>query len=160
MKRAIITLSTMAAIAGLILWAPIGRHVIATPPVVHAQNGNSSCSIASLNGTYALQGQGVVLPPGPPAPGAFGEVAIVHYNGAGTFFGSATVNDGGVVVTPTFTGTYTVNSDCTGSFTVNLPSLGVTLHDAMVVTGGGQGLIATEADAIEVVERRAERLGN
>lgn len=129
-------------------------------PVVQADGG---CSVASLNGPYGLEGQGTVLPGGPisvPAPVPFGEVIIATFNGAGTFFGSAAVNVGGVVLNPvTFTGTYTVNPDCTGTITVNL-SLGFSLHNAIVVLGGSHRLIATDTDPFEVVQRRGERLGD
>ncbi len=129
------------------------------PAVVRADGG---CSPASLIGRYGLEGQGTVLPGGPipvPVPVPFGEVTIATFNGAGTFFGSAAVNVGGTVLNPvTFTGTYTVNSDCTGTLTVNL-SLGFSLHDAIVVLGGGQRVIATSTDPFEVVQRRGERLG-
>ncbi len=127
--------------------------------VVRADGG---CSQASLNGPYGLEGQGTVLS-GPPlglsAPAPFGEVIIATFDGAGSFSGSAAVNVGGVVLNPvTFTGTYTVKSDCTGTATVNL-SLGFPLHNAIVVLGGGQRLVATDTDTFEVVQRRGERLG-
>ena len=129
-------------------------------PVVRADGG---CSVAGLKGPYGLEGQGTVLPGGPipvPAPVPFGEVITATFNGAGTFFGSAAVNVGGEVLNPVnFTGTYTVNSDCTGNMTVNL-SLGFPLHNAIVVLGGGQRLIATDTDPFEVVQRRGERLGD
>ncbi len=127
--------------------------------VVRADGG---CSLASLNGPYAVARQGTVvvqLPnlPAPPAP--FAEVAIAHFDGAGTFFGSASVNIGGVALNVPFTGTYTVNSDCTGNNTVNT-NLGITLHQAFVVIGGGQRFIETETDPLAVVEGRVEKLGD
>ena len=128
-------------------------------PVVRADGG---CSLASLNGPYATEGQGTVvgaLPgfPAPPLP--FGEVVIDHFNGAGSFFGDAKVNAGGVVLDVPVTGTYTVNSDCIGTLTVNT-SLGLILHNGMVVIGGGQRFILTETDSFAVIQRRGERLGD
>ena len=126
-------------------------------PVVRADGG---CSNASLNGPYAVQGHGTIIAqlpnlPAPPFP--FGEASIAHFNGAGTFFGNATLNLGGVVLAVPFTGIYAVNNDCTGNLTVNT-NLGLTAHEAFVLIGGGQRYIGTETDPFAVVERTVERL--
>jgi hypothetical protein len=115
-----------------------------------------------LNGLYATEGEGTIvgaLPGFPPPPLAFGEVVLDHFNGAGIFFGDAKVNAGGVILDVPVTGTYTVNSDCTGTVTVNT-SLGLTLHNAMVVIGGGQRFILTETDPFAVIQRRGQKLGD
>ncbi len=128
-------------------------------PVVRADGG---CSLASLNGPYATEGQGTIVGqlPGLPAPPfPFGEVVLDHFNGAGSFFGNASVNLGGVALPVSFTGTYTVNSDCTGTVTVNT-SLGLTLHNSMVVIGGGQRFILTETDPFAVIQRTGVKLGD
>ena len=39
-------------------------------------------------------------------------------------------------------GTYSVNSDCSGTFTVNLPQLPAPLVNNMVVTNGGEGILS------------------
>src|SRR5713226_9045529 len=127
--------------------------------VVRADGG---CSLASLNGPYATEGQGTIVGqlPGLPAPPfPFGEVVLDHFNGAGSFFGNASVNLGGVALPVSFTGTYTVNSDCTGTVTVNT-SLGLTLHNSMVVIGGGQRFILTETDPFAVIQRTGVKLGD
>jgi hypothetical protein len=131
------------------------------PSVVRADGG---CSLASLNGPYAVEGEGTVVaslgPSFPTPPFPFGEASLAHFNGAGTFFGSATVNIGGVVLDSLpFTGTYTVNSDCTGNLTVNT-TVGLTVHEAFVVIGGGKRGISTQTDPWAVVQRRVERLGD
>jgi hypothetical protein len=163
MKR-ISTVSLIVAIlAALLVLAPTGKKSSTSLPVVHAQDGNSGCSLASLKGRYAIDGQGTVvaqLPgfPAPPAPQ--GEVAIVTVDGAGSFSGSATLNIGGLVLNSVaFTGNYTVNSDCTGTTTVNT-ALGLTLHNAIVVIAGGQRFIETETDPFQVIQRRGQRLGD
>lgn len=164
MKRAITTLLAMAALAAIVVWVFPMKQRVSVLPVVHAQNQNGGCSLASLNGAYAVDRQGTILaqllPVLPPPPAPFGEASIAHFNGAGSFFGSATVNIGGAVANPAFTGTYTVNSDCTGTVTVNVPSFGLTLHEAIVVIGGGQRYIGTATDSFEVVQARVERIGN
>ena len=123
---------------------------------------DEGCSVASLNGRYANARQGTLVTSvlGLPAPAPYAEVARVDFNGAGAFSGKATVNIGGAVLNDTpFTGTYTVSSDCTGNLTVNT-NVGVTLHEALVVIGGGQRIITTETDTFAVIEGRAEKLGD
>lgn len=164
MKRTITTLLAMVALAATVVWVFSMKHGVSVLPVVRAQNQNGGCSLASLNGAYAVERQGTILaqllPVLPPPPASFGEASIAHFNGAGSFFGSATVNIGGAVASPAFTGTYTVNSDCTGTVTVSVPSFGLTLHEAIVVIGGGQRYIGTATDSFEVVQARVERIGN
>lgn len=131
-------------------------------PVVRADGG---CSVASLKGPYAVARQGTLVTSVPAlglvAPAPWAEVALVNIDGAGSFSGKATVNIGGAVLSDVpFTGTYTVNSDCTGTNTVTAPSVGITIHQALVVIGGGQRFIETEADSLAVVEGRIEKLGD
>jgi hypothetical protein len=158
-------LGAIAIAAGLIIialgFANLSKVRIAgtSIPVVRADGG---CSLASLNGPYATEGQGTIvgaLPGFPAPPFPFGEVVVDHFNGAGSFFGNASVNAGGVALNVPVTGTYTVNSDCTGTLTVNT-SLGLTLHNSMIVIGGGQRFILTETDPFAVIQRTGVKLGD
>lgn len=163
MKRTLMASLAAGTLVSVVLLAPVSKKTASFVPVVHAQDENSGCSLASLNGRYAIAGQGTVvaqLPGFPPPPAPQGEVAIVTLNGAGSFFGSATLNIGGLVLNSVaFTGSYTVNRDCTGTATVNT-SLGLTLHNAIVVIGGGQRFIETETDPFQVIQRTGQRLGD
>jgi hypothetical protein len=87
---------------------------------VHA----GACSNASLKGKYGqtisgqlLPGPGVVLPQN--------GIAMTTFDGKGTFTQEDFVVIDGVPTTTGFqtgeTGTYTVNSDCTGTATINYP---------------------------------------
>lgn len=160
MKRAITTLAAIAATTAIVISVSTVKYA-ATPQVVHAQETGSGCSLSSLKGSYALDRQGTLVASilGLPAPAPWGEVAFEDFNGAGTFSGKATVNVGGAVVNGTVTGTYTVSSDCTGTKTVNT-SVGVTVHEAIIVTGGGQRMIGTQTDPWAVVQTRAEKIGD
>ena len=118
------------------------------------------CSLATLNGAYAIDRQGTVvsqLPgfPAPPAP--LGEAAIANLSGDGSLSGTATVNIGGLVLHIPFTGTYTLNPNCTGTVTINT-GLGLFLHNAIVVIDGGRRFIGTETDTFEIVQTRGEKL--
>lgn len=163
MKRTLIALLVVGILGSLVALTPAGKKTVSFVPVAHAQDQNGGCSLASLSGSYAVDRQGTVVAqlPGLPAPPApLGEVAVAHVNGAGSFFGSATVNIGGVVLNAPFTGTYTVQSDCTGTVTVNVPSVGLTIHEAIVVIGGGQRFVGTETDAFQVVQASEQKLGD
>lgn len=111
------------------------------------------CSAATVQGNYALYGQGTItgsLPGFPPPPFPTDHVGIVNFDGAGNFSGSetASVNGFGEAATLTFTGTYTVNPDCTATATL-ANSLGLTVHEAGIISGNGQfqeiHLIVTDA---------------
>ncbi len=157
-------LAVVAIGAGVIIIvlavANLSRVGIAGPatPVVRADEG---CSLGSLKGPYAVAGQGTLVTslPGIPAPAPFAESSLADFDGAGGFSGKGTVNIGGAVLNITFTGTYTLNSDCTGNATINT-NLGLTVHHAIVVIGGGQRFIETESDPVAVVQYRVERLGD
>jgi len=84
----------------------------------------AACSNASLKGKYAqtisgqlLPGPGIVLPQN--------GLAITNFDGKGTFTQEDFVVIGGAPTSSGFatgeTGTYAVNSDCTGTATINYP---------------------------------------
>lgn len=94
------------------------------------------CSLATLKGGYALFGQGMVVPGPPTPPFPVAHSGIVGFDGKGSFSGGETSNSSGVFVPSTFTGTYTVNPDCTVSAVINF-SDGSVLHEAGTITGVG-----------------------
>ncbi|MGD0403182.1 MAG: hypothetical protein ABSB66_08290 [Candidatus Acidiferrales bacterium] len=82
---------------------------------VHAQGGG--CSVASLKGIYAFSRTGVNNAAG----GPIAEIGLDVLNGAGTRgIIRSTRSTNGVIQdwtnSPPNTGTYTIDSDCTGSF--------------------------------------------
>jgi hypothetical protein len=160
MKRAFAVLVAIAAVAVLVLWVPAVKYAVVTPTVVHAQNSNGGCSVASLSGPYAFAAQGTLLTSilGLPAPAPWGEVARVDFNGTGGFSGIATVNVGGAALNSIpVAGTYTVNTDCTATLTIPLNPQ-TTIAEAMVVIGGGQRFVITHTESFAVVSGSGERL--
>lgn len=141
------------------------KHLVSFTAVVllglfAAPVARASCSQASLKGAYAVSGQGTLVAslPGIPAPAPWAESSIANFDGAGGFSGKGTVNIGGAILNVTFTGTYTVNSDCTGDVTIDT-NLGLTVHHVIVVIRGGQRFIETESDPnFAVVQYSVERL--
>ena len=164
MKR-LVVFAVLALLGCLVVAISLGtlpkRGIVGLATAVVRADGG--CSVASLNGPYAVARQGTLVTSVPAlglvAPAPWAESALAVFNGAGTFSGKATVNIGGAVVNPTFTGTYTVNSDCTGDLTVN-SNVGVSLHEAFIVIGGGQRFITTESDSLAVVQANAQKLGD
>jgi hypothetical protein len=103
-------------------------------PTVHAQSG---CTDATLKGNYGVSWQGFDIVKGAAHEVPWAGVGVVGFDGAGNVSVSFTQALNGKITTgATGAGTYTVNSDCTGS-----PSF--TSGDAagespiMVIVGGG-----------------------
>jgi hypothetical protein len=94
-----------------------------------------ACSSHSVAGTFALFGEATFSPTGIPLRS--NHVGTITFDGAGKFLGHETVN---IIGTPTFesdfTGTYTVNNDCTVTAELVSPTVGV-VHEAGVITGTG-----------------------
>jgi hypothetical protein len=77
------------------------------------------CSLATFNGTYIMNTQGIEI--GGATPGPFAYAAISVYDGKGCTQGTFSGSFNGVIVRNQFgTGTYTVNADCTVTETDNL----------------------------------------
>jgi len=101
-------------------------------------SGSSECSNGTLQGTYGFTRQGFN-----PAAGHVGAIGQITFDGDGNFTGLQTnVTEATGVIRSTFTGTYEVNSDCTGSGVS-----GTTTLDLVIVNGGDEVFaIGTMAD--------------
>ena len=74
------------------------------------------CSLRTLKGTYLYHCAGVYLVNGQPVHFAF--AGKDQYNGDGTMSGVYSLSDNGTLSHHvSYSGTYTVNPDCTGAFT-------------------------------------------
>jgi hypothetical protein len=137
------TLAT-GAFAGLILGlAPI------------ASAAERACSNATLQGTFANRDTGFIAAP-PAFAGPYAGVSLETFDGRGGFSGSGVVSLNGNIVPGTFTGTYTVNADCTGTYTV-VNSLGLTIQAFFVIADGGNEVdevIMNPGTVITCVARR------
>ncbi len=135
MKRIFSVLFAMAAVAALVVWAPTMKHGSIALPDVHAQSG---CSAATLTGNYAFTDSGFAAPRGrgiaPEVPVA--ALGVLKFDGAGNVsFGSALAFNG-TIIPNSETGTYTMNSDCTGSISLTAGDI-FPLDFNMVIIGGG-----------------------
>jgi hypothetical protein len=125
----------------------------------YAQSESAACNNKLITGNYGFTIQGNKLGgQGPTGPQV--GVAMTQFDGKGGLTQIDTVTVSGEVVadfthTPA-TGTYTVNSDCTGTFTINFtdgrPPVvanfvvvegGAEIDTVVISAGGNQGIIAT-----------------
>jgi hypothetical protein len=139
------TLIAVAALIALRVDLPGG-----TLPKVHAQeDARKGCSVETLEGGYGLTFSGFSTNGAVPAPiNAFVPVAgggLVTFDGNGNLSASETVNVGGQVLSVNLPGTYTVNSDCTGSFTTR------NAHLNLVIVRNGREILAVNTDQGHVV---------
>jgi len=144
-RVAIGTLVAVAALIGLGATFPGS-----TLPKVHAQEVDlEGCSAATLNGRYGLTFSGYSTNGAVPAPiNAFIPVAgggLVAFDGKGNLSASETVNLGGKILSVNLPGTYTVNSDCTGSLTT------ANAHLNLVIVRNGREILAVNTDQGHVV---------
>jgi len=91
--------------------------------------GAATCSNASLSGTYGFLHDGTDST-GTPATAAVTQ--ITFDSTTGTFTGEQTASHDGVIVTESLTGTYTIDSNCTGTGT---PAGGSPFSIAVTSTG-------------------------
>ena len=131
MKRIVSALLVLAVFAALAVVVATSKHGVRA---VYAQSG---CSVATLSGNYAFSQSGFTPKKlnGNQLPAA--DVGVFAFDGTGNVSASWTDVFAGVVTTNhTGSGTYTVNSDCTGSLSGTTGDLaGVTAN--MVIIGGG-----------------------
>ena len=86
---------------------------------------SGGCSRATLQGAYSFTISGQIL--GGPSPGPINGVAVTTFDGQGGLSQTDFVVKSGAPAGPADafrtgeTGTYTVNADCTGTFTVDFP---------------------------------------
>jgi hypothetical protein len=100
--------------------------------------GTSACSNSSIKGTWSwLQMNAYLVGFG---PGAF--LGVTKLSGTGSLTGSAITQsiDGEILTGLTAKGTYTVNTDCTGTVTVNVPGQ-ISFPIAIVIVSNGHEIL-------------------
>jgi len=95
-------------------------------PAVYAAQ---SCSTAKAAGNWEFSLDGTLFVPNPVPGAAAGKVSL---DTTGNISGTEARNVGGGFAYETLTGLLTVNSDCTGSFTVNIYESGVLVRTSVV----------------------------
>jgi hypothetical protein len=137
---------TMAAVTALAL---------AISPTAKADD--KGCSNATLQGTFAYTSTGFITAP-PDFAGPFAEAGTQVFDGKGGTTAAVTLSQNGNILPVSITGTYTVNPDCTGTFTLQVSPINVTVHVFFVIDDGGDEFQAIETDPGLVITRIGRRL--
>jgi hypothetical protein len=122
-----------------------------------AKADDKGCSNASLQGTYGYTSIGTITAP-PDIAGPIAEVGTQTFDGRGNTTASATLSSNGTIIPVTITGTYTVNSDCTGTFTLQVAPFGFTVDVIFVIDDGWNEFRAIETDTGFVITRVGRKL--
>ncbi len=133
MKRILSTLLALAVLAALLVITTTFAHAL------------SPCSLATLNGNYAVNVPGFISP-GQSVRGAevpLAAVGVYTFDGFGNWSNNYTLAINGEISAGRISsGTYTVNSNCTGSITSTagdfIPNFNI------VIIGGGTEIFGIE----------------
>ncbi len=114
--------------------AAVAAIALAMAPTAEAQA--TGCNNTMLRGTfvYTLAGVSAKAADGPAA-----ELGIQTFDGRGGTTATATLSVNGTIYKLTITGTYKVNDDCTGTFTLQVSPFGFTNNIFFVIDNGGNG---------------------
>jgi hypothetical protein len=136
----------MAAVAALTL---------AIAPAASAQV-NKGCNNATLQGTFAYTVTGSFV--AAPAPlGLYAEVGAQTFDGNGNTTTTGMSNTNGTAMPSNTTGIYTVNADCTGTFSLQIAP-GISSHYFFVIANSGSEYRAVCLDPVAVITRSGMRL--
>ena len=161
MKRTLSALFALAVLATLVILGAISQPISKrTVPSVYA----SGCSNATLTGIYAFTLSGwATAPPTHLTEGKSdvpeAAVGLVTFDGAGNWTTSFTLSKNGDITSATSVpGTYTVNSNCTGTMTG-------AAELAIVILGGGTEVTSVQTDSnttsiIEIKKQNASGCSN
>ena len=126
---------------------------LAIAPTVQASD--KGCSNETLRGSYAQTGSGVITAP-PDQAGPFANVGTLIFDGNGGVTGVIVVN--GSSAQATETGTYKVNSDCTGTYTVEIAPFGITSNAFFAIDTNGDELEIIVTDPGSAITCVAKKL--
>jgi len=157
MKRTITTISLAIFVSSLFaIGVPFtgpdgGRRSIV--PSVQAKDEDDdndgppgNCSLGTLNGSYGDTFIGTIVGFGPIAG-----IGVTNFDGQGHFTGTDTVNiNGSGGIHESSTGTYTVNSDCTGSSVQTFPDGRVVSLRFVIINHGKEFLWLNTAPGLVI----------
>jgi hypothetical protein len=117
------------------------------------------CSNATLEGRYATRGDGFIPGGPPPAPLVpFATVSLMTFDGSGNLTNAVTTSANGVISSSVNSGTYSVNEDCTGEMTINIPAPPFQLNFDLVIADKGKEFytISTTPSVVTVGGKRVQ----
>lgn len=121
-----------------------------------AKADDKGCSTAALKGTFAYTATGFLV--AAPAPiGPYGSAGTQTFDGKGGTIVTGMTSANGNIAQQTNTGTYIVNSDCTGTFTLQIAP-GVEAHFFFAIADNGNEYQAVCLDPVAVITRVGRKL--
>ena len=114
--------------------AAVAAIALAMAPAAKAQA--TGCNNTMLRGTFVYTLTGFSANP---AEGPAAELGVQAFDGRGGTTATATLSVNGTIYKLTITGTYKVNDDCTGTFTLQVSPFGFTNNIFFVIDNGGNG---------------------
>ena len=119
--------------------------MVGIPGLLSAQPGHMvNCSAQTLRGSYGFHFTGSAIGPNGAAPLA--AIGVQTFDGSGKFTAVETISFGGQIGRgQSFSGTYTVNADCTGSMTAKFPNGFSGILDFVIVDEAKE-ILGIEAD--------------
>jgi hypothetical protein len=145
-----------AVVIGVVALASLG---VLTIEQAHSgqQGGPTSCSLGTLKGLYMFAQSGYQSVNGSLVPLGVTGKAVFHGNGG--FDSLATLSIGATIVPDDAApGTYTVNSDCTGTVTVHMTPPTPDVHLDIFVAPDGDKLFHIETDPGTVLSGTEQRV--
>jgi hypothetical protein len=122
-----------------------------------AKADDRGCSNATVRGTFAYTSTGFITAP-PDFAGPFAETGTQTFDGRGGTTATVMSSQNGNILPLTITGTYTVNPDCTGTMTLQVSPIAVTVDVYFVIDDSGNGFQAIETDSGFVITRIGRKL--
>jgi hypothetical protein len=110
------------------------------------QHNVNQFSLATMKGTHGFVYNGTLTGIGPIA-----SAGPIVFDGRGHLSADYNVTIDGTLFQGSFTGTYTVNANGTGTVTLNLPRLGIQSHGSFVIVNDGNETFFTSTDPGQTV---------
>ena len=126
---------------------------VVTPAALRADD--DGCSTGSLKGAFAYSVRGTT-----PANAQFAAAGRIVFNGNGQVSTVRTLSNGGTIVKNDIgSGTYTLGSDCRGSFSIVAAGLGQLLVDIVLSGKGSQlrGIVTNPGFVLALEGSRQDR---
>jgi hypothetical protein len=143
----------MKRIAKTFTIAALAAVVLSMAPAAKA--ADKGCSNASIRGTFVFRGSGSVIDPS--AVFLLNVVFVQTFDGNGALTSTGVQSHSGNILQITQTGTYTVNPDCTGTYTALISPIGLTVHFFFVIADNENDLEVLSTDPNTVVSGTARR---
>jgi hypothetical protein len=109
-----------------------------------------------MKGTFAFKGTGSVFDP--TAVFLLNVLFVQTFDGNGALTATGMQSHSGNILQITQTGKYTVNPDCTGTYTAQVAPIGLTVHFFFVLVDSGNALEVISTDPNTAITGTARRL--